>query len=162
MYFSIATSRFQIEMMKHLTDEVLDESRTTGEFTNAQEQFLFFNCSLLRKLISENFNKVTVTSTELVKTNKSLLTSIEALSKVTAGMGVIHVVGKIEMARTGSSSDSLASRLKEMEELTEVFKKTLKSLEQECSTGLAICNELSGHNQVINNDLRKIDQLIAV
>ncbi|WP_415062575.1 PAS domain-containing protein [Bdellovibrio sp.] len=162
MYFSIATSRFQIEMMKHLTDEVLEESQNSGEFTNAQEQFLFFNCSLLRKLISENFSKVTATSAELVRTNKSLLISVEALSKVTAGMGVIHVVGKIEMARTGSSSDSLASRLKEMEELTEVFKKTLKNLEQECSMGLAICNELNGHNQIITNDLKRIDQLIAV
>lgn len=162
MYFSIAMSRLQIEMMKHLTDEIIHESEESGELTKAQEQFLFSNCSLLQKLIAENFSKVTATSADLVRTNKSLLASIESLSKVTNGMGVIHVVGKIEMARTGSSSESLSSRLKEMEELTEVFKKTLKNLEQECNTGISTCSDLVGNNQVINSALGRIGSLFAV
>lgn len=161
MYFSIATSRFQIEMMKHLTDEIIRAKTDSGELSTAQQEFLFFNCSLLQKLIAENFSVVTATSADLVRTNKSLLASIESLSKVTNGMGVIHVVGKIEMARTGSTSDSLVSRLNEMAELTEVFKKTLKNIEQECGTGLAICNELVGNNQMINSDLDRICRLIS-
>lgn len=161
MYFLIATSRLQVEMMKHLADEIIGKNGEVGGLTKEQEEFLFSNCSLLQKLIDENFRKVTTTSLELVRTNKSLLASIESLSKVTNGMGVIHVVGKIEMARTGGASEALASRIKEMEELTDTFKKTLKKLEQECNSGLVICTELMGNNKIINSDLGRIYRLIT-
>lgn len=161
MYFSIATSRFQIEMMKHLTDEIIQARTESGELSQTQREGLFFNCLLLQKLIVESFGSVTATSADLVRTNKSLLASIESLSKVINGMGVIHVVGKIEMARTGSTSDSLVSRLNEMAELTQVFKKALKNLEQECREALAICNDLVRNNQMINSDMDRIFRLIA-
>lgn len=161
MCFSIATSRFQIEMMKHLTDEIIQARTESGELSQTQREGLFLNCLLLQKLIVESFGSVTATSADLVRTNKSLLASIESLSKVINGMGVIHVVGKIEMARTGSTSDSLVSRLNEMAELTQVFKKALKNLEQECREALAICNDLVRNNQMINSDMDRIFRLIA-
>ncbi|KHD89498.1 MAG: hypothetical protein OM95_03860 [Bdellovibrio sp. ArHS] len=162
MYSSIATSRFQIEMMKHLMDEHFQKNDAAGESTEAREKLLFFNSSLLMDLIGANFNKVTTTSKELIQANKLLLSSIEALAKVTNGMGVIHVVGKIEMARTGSKSESLSARLQEMEALTETFKKSLKNLESECQSGLAMCSELVQHNQTMTNDLGKAGDLIAI
>jgi aerotaxis receptor len=158
MYFLMGSSRLQIEMMNHLTNEPWTEQKISAQ----ERQYLLQNCTLLKALIAENFKKVSATSLELMQINKSFLGSIEALSKVTNGMGVIHVVGKIEMARTGIASESLVSRLQEMERLTETFRKTLKNLESQCVLGLTLCEDFKNQSQSITQDLSKMDRLIAV
>ncbi len=72
------------------------------------------------------------------------------------------MVGKIEMARTGIASESLVSRLQEMERLTETFRKTLKNLESQCVLGLTLCEDFKNQSQSITQDLSKMDRLIAV
>lgn len=148
MYFSMATSRLQIEMMNHLIDETQSPE---------QEAFLLQNCHLLKSLISANFADVEETAKKLIKENKSLSRSINMLSKVTAGMDVICVVGKIEMARVKEFSSALESLLADMENLTASFKKTLRSIENESQWGLVRSSELKNHLSVISQNLRHVD-----
>ncbi|MFV8256777.1 PAS domain-containing protein [Bdellovibrio bacteriovorus] len=148
MYFSMATSRLQIEMMNHLIDETQ---------SSEQEEFLLKNCHLLKNLISANFADVEETAKKLIKENKSLNRSINMLSKVTAGMDVICVVGKIEMARVKEFSSALESLLGDMENLTASFKKTLRSIENESQWGLVRSSELKNHLYVISQSLRHVD-----
>ncbi len=148
MYFSMATSRLQIEMMNHLIGETQ---------SSEQEDFLVQNCHLLKDLISANFADVEETAKKLIKENKSLNRSINMLSKVTAGMDVICVVGKIEMARVKEFSSSLESLLGDMENLTASFKKTLRSIENESQWGLVRSSELKNHLYVISQSLRHVD-----
>lgn len=148
MYFSMATSRLQIEMMNHLIVETQSPD---------QEEFLLKNCHLLKNLISANFADVEETAKKLIKENKSLNRSINMLSKVTAGMDVICVVGKIEMARVKEFSSALESLLADMENLTASFKKTLRSIESESQWGLIRSSELKNHLYVISQSLRHVD-----
>ncbi|AFX99897.1 PAS domain-containing protein [Bdellovibrio bacteriovorus] len=148
MYFSMATSRLQIEMMNHLIEETQSSD---------QEEFLLKNCDLLKNLISANFADVEETAKKLINENKSLNRSINMLSKVTAGMDVICVVGKIEMSRVKEFSSALESLLGDMENLTASFKKTLRSIENESQWGLVRSSELKNHLYVISQSLRHVD-----
>lgn len=134
IFVAVAISRFQIEMMNQLAEEVVQEAGEAEEFHR--------NCEPLRHLISENFHRVGINSHNVDRTTRSLLESIQTLNKVTSGMGVLHVVGKIEMARVGAT-ESLGARLSEMSVLNETFKNNLGTLERECKLNLGLCAELN-------------------
>ncbi len=72
MYFLMGSSRLQIEMMNHLTNEPWTEQKISAQ----ERQYLLQNCTLLKALIAENFKKVSATSLELMQINKSFLGSI--------------------------------------------------------------------------------------
>nr|BFD58066.1 hypothetical protein CKG001_01730 [Bdellovibrio sp. CKG001] len=161
MYLAIGVSRFQIEMMNHLLEETLYREDAQASISEEQEQMLIQNCDLLKQLISSNFATVLNTAKELTKENKSLIRSVSMLSKVTAGMDVICVVGKIEMSRVKELSSSLEALLGDMEELTESFKKILRSIEGESKWGLGMSNELREQLTFISQNLRQVDRAIT-
>lgn len=145
MYFLVAVAKFQIEMMERLTKE------------KAQEATLIQNCQLLKELVKVNFQRVSETSTAMTEVNKSLKGSIDALIKITGGLAVVRIVGKIEIARLDELSSELSSRLAEMERLTEVFKNTLGHLEKECRRVTRDCLDLQVNIEKISQNLQKID-----
>lgn len=151
MNIAMATSRFQIEMMNHLIEET--------ELTD-DEGTLLKNCGLLKKLIASNFESVEEIAKVLIKENKSLNRSITMLGKVTAGMDVICVVGKIEMARINDLSSSLTALLADMEKLTEDFKGALRLIDDDSKWGLIRSSELRNHLSSITHNLRKIENVI--
>lgn len=161
MYLAIGISRFQIEMMNHLIEETLTRDNEHSSISDEQEQQLIQNCELLKQLISSNFATVLSTAKDLTKENKSLIRSISMLSKVTAGMDVICVVGKIEMSWVKELSSSLDALLGDMEDLTESFKKILRSIEGESKWGLGRSNELREQLSAISQSLRKVDRAIT-
>ncbi|WP_413559292.1 PAS domain-containing protein [Bdellovibrio sp. HCB209] len=148
MFVAVAISRFQIEMMNQLAEETVLSCESSADFDGAKELDFNQNCSPLRQLIGENFQVVGRTFQNLDNMTRSLLESIQTLNKVTSGMGVLHVVGKIEMVRVGAG-ESLGARLAEMDALNQVFKKTLGNLERECKLNAEICDELKDHEQEI-------------
>lgn len=156
MYFSIATSRFQIDMMKHLADEVIRESKEHGDFTAQHEEFLLSNCKLLQILVVDSFTNVSDITRQLYDTNQFLLSSIRNLRKIIVGMNILHVMGKIELGRVTDNTNSISARLQEMEELTETFKKNLRSLENECSEGTILCKEILDEVSFVQNDIHHI------
>lgn len=156
MYFSIATSRFQIDMMKHLADEVIIEAKETGQFTEQHEEFLFSNCKLLQSLVVDSFGKVSEITKQLYETNQFLLKSIHNLRKIITGMSVLHIMGKIELARLKDDTSSISSRLQEMEKLTETLKINLRNLEVECSEGTILCKEILHEVNFVKNDIHHI------
>ncbi|NUN06503.1 MAG: PAS domain-containing protein [Bdellovibrio sp.] len=147
IYLAVATSRFQIEVLNQFIGEIINGEKSESEEDEARS--LFANCFELKQLIAENFKNVESIAQDLSRDNKSLLQSLTALSKVTAGMDVICVVGKIEMARIQDLSSSLAARLKDMEDLTLDFKKSLRQIESESKTSL-------GHSVALNDSFGKI------
>ncbi|UXR65564.1 PAS domain-containing protein [Bdellovibrio bacteriovorus] len=161
MYLAIGISRFQIEMMNHLIEETLHRENANSTIDEKQEQLLVQNCDLLKQLISANFTIALATAKELTTKNKSLIRSISMLSKVTAGMDVICVVGKIEMSRVKELSSSLDALLGDMEDLTESFKKILRAIESESKWGLGLSNELREQLLFISQNLRKVDRAIT-
>lgn len=148
MFVAVAISRFQIEMMNQLAEETVLSCENSSDFDGSKELDFKQNCAPLRHLIGENFKVVGKTSLNLDKMTRSLLESIQTLNKVTSGMGVLHVVGKIEMVRVGAG-ESLGARLSEMDALNHAFKKTLGNLERECKMNAVICDELKDHEQEI-------------
>lgn len=160
MHFSLATSRFQIEMMHHLLEETVYDLATSDNLSDEQVQQLNYNCSLLKTLISENFLGVERNSRDLIKESKSLAKSISALSRVTAGMDVICVVGKIEMARLEGLSQSLEALLNEMTELTQGFKEELRLMESDSQFSLTKSNDLKIHLSHISSNLKKVEPMV--
>lgn len=161
MYLAVGVSRFQIEMMNHLIEETLYDESKQNLITVEQKQMLIQNCELLKQLITSNFATVLATAKELTAENKSLIRSVSMLSKVTAGIDVICVVGKIEMSRVKELSSSLDALLGDMEDLTESFKKILRSIEGESKWGLGLSNELRELLAFISQNLHKVDRVIT-
>jgi aerotaxis receptor len=157
MHFSIAASRLQIEMMNQLSTEIIAERGEDGSLDDTKKRELILSCHLLKSLIRENFKNVDRRYLELSAVNKSLLSSIQALSKTTNGMGVIHVVGKIEMSRAAGSSEALNALLEEMAQLNDRFKNSLKNLEAQCRNGVMLSAEFDKLNQDILLDLQGLD-----
>lgn len=148
IFVAVAVSRFQIEMMNQLAEEAALSCQNREDFNDDKKLEFQKNCSLLRHLISENFHLVTQNSLNLDRITRSLLESIQSLNKITSGMGVLHVVGKIEMVRVGAG-ESLGARLAEMDALNLLFKRTLGNLERECKMNVDLCGELRGHEEDI-------------
>lgn len=160
IYFAVAISRFQIEVLNQFVEEMIGLQSSAA--SQDEEHSLFANCSELKHLIADNFKNVEITAKELTRDNKSLLQSINALSKVTAGMDVICVVGKIEMARIQDLSSSLAARLKDMEDLTLEFKTSLRQIESECKRGLTHSGNLNALFDKISSNLKWVEELVTV
>jgi aerotaxis receptor len=99
---------------------------------------------------------------DLDKVSKLLLATIERLSQVTAGMDVIRIVGKIEVARVSNLSEELSSRLTEIEELTNDFKDSLRSLESECLWGITCATRITHLTKDIAERLDLMSRIIAV
>ncbi|MGE5085887.1 MAG: PAS domain-containing protein [Bacillota bacterium] len=160
MHSMLGTSRFQIEMMHHF----IKEAMCSNLGVQGEQQILQFvkHCSLLNELVTQNFIKVEQSSTDLDKVSKSLLTTIERLSQVTAGMDVIRIVGKIEVARISDLSDELSSRLAEIEELTNDFKSFLGVLESECLWGTTCAIRITHLTKDISERLALMTKIIAV
>lgn len=148
MFVAVAISRFQIEMMNQLAEETATLCQHRDDFNEDREREFRQDCAPLKYLIEENFQVVGKTSRNLDRVTKSLLESIQTLNKVTSGMGVLHVVGKIEMVRVGAG-ESLGARLAEMDALNSLFKRTLGNLERECKMNVQLCGELRGHEEEI-------------
>lgn len=158
MHFSIGTSRFQMEMMNHL---ILEQRSHGCRMTTQEEEGLLYNLKLLKNLVHANFEKAEATAQKLIKENESLISSLSTLAKVTAGMDVICVVGKIEMARITELTSSLEARLRDMETLTENFKKTLSLMQVDSQWGLKRSTELNKHLTRISLSLKEIDHNLA-
>lgn len=158
IYLAVATSRFQIEVLNQFIGEMINGPKSESEVDEAHT--LFANCFELKQLIAENFKNVESTARDLNRDNKSLLQSLSALTKVTAGMDVICVVGKIEMARIQDLSSSLAARLKDMEDLTLDFKKSLRQIEGESKTSLGHSVALNDSFSKISSSLKWVEELV--
>lgn len=160
MSFAMGASRFQIEMMNHLIEETLTSPDLSEAVDEYSRQFLTQNCRLLKELISTNFKAAEDIAKQLIKENKSLIRSVGMLSKVTAGMDVICVVGKIEMSRVRELSTSLEALLKDMEALTEKFKISLRVIENEIQWGMNKSGDLKEQLFFISQNLNKIDRTL--
>ncbi|MBO9668396.1 MAG: chemotaxis protein, partial [Bdellovibrio sp.] len=158
MHFTLAASRLQIEMMHHF---ILEMARTPKEQDPRVEEF-FTNCNLLNQLVAQNFSQVESTCAELGKVSRSLLSTIERLTQVTAGMDVIRIVGKIEVARVEGLSDTLTSRLAEIEELTISFKDSLRVLKSECLWGITSSSRITTLTKDIGDRLDYMTAIIAI
>ncbi|QDK45239.1 chemotaxis protein [Bdellovibrio sp. ZAP7] len=155
MFVAVAISRFQIEMMNQLAEETSLACQKKEDFDAETERSFQLNCEPIRYLINKNIQSVGEISEKLNHISKSLLSSIQTLNKVTSGMGVLHVVGKIEMARVGAG-ESLSSRLSEMDTLNSLFKQTLGNLERECKLNIKTCEDLSDKEDEIKSRLLKM------
>jgi aerotaxis receptor len=160
MHSMLGTSRFQIEMMYHFIKEAMCSN--LGAQSEAQILQFVKHCSLLNELVTQNFRKVEQSSMDLDKVSKLLLATIERLSQVTAGMDVIRIVGKIEVARVSNLSEELSSRLTEIEELTNDFKDSLRSLESECLWGITCATRITHLTKDIAERLDLMSRIIAV
>lgn len=158
MHVNLATARFQIEMMNQLANEVCQSCEQCTRLTDDSTLNFRFNCRLLSDLITRTLVSVGSTSSNLLSVTKDLLSSIHALSKTVNGMRVIHVVGKIEVARTPGA---LKDDFPEMEGLTENLKDALETLKKECGTGLAICEELDASFGHISSGMGQINKMIS-
>lgn len=160
MTFAMGASRFQIEMMNHLIEETLKSPDLSETVDDENRQFLTQNCKLLKELITINFKQAEEIAQKLIRENKSLIRSVGMLSKVTAGMDVICVVGKIEMARVRELSTSLEALLGDMEVLTEKFKVSLRLIENEIQWGMNKSTDLKEQLSFIAQNLNKIDRTL--
>lgn len=160
MHSMLGTSRFQIEMMHHFIKEAICSN--LGAQSEMQVLQFVKHCSLLNELVTENFLKVEQSSMDLDKVSKLLLATIERLSQVTAGMDVIRIVGKIEVARVSNLSEELSSRLSEIEELTNDFKGSLRVLESECLWGITCATRITHLTKDISERLDLMTKIIAV
>ncbi len=158
MHVNLATARFQIEMMNHLAQEVCQSCEQCTRLKDDSSLSFRFNCGLLSDLIARTLVNVGATSSNLLKVTKDLLGSIHTLSKTVNGMRVIHVVGKIEVARTPGA---LKDDFPEMESLTENLKEALETLKRECSSGLMICRELDASFGQISFGIEEINKMIS-
>lgn len=158
MQFGVATARFQIEMMNHLAQEVCTCSDQCILLADESTQSFRLNCDLLTKLITTTLVNVGSTSSELLKVSKDLLNTIQSLFKTVNGIRVIHVVGKIEVARI---PNSLHNGFLEMEGLTEKLKETLDFLKRECNAGLSICQEVDISYGQMTCSIAEINKLIS-
>ncbi|WP_291515925.1 PAS domain-containing protein [Bdellovibrio sp. ArHS] len=160
MFIAIAIARFQVEMMNCLLEESLLTDKSAS-LEKEQEKILKQNCDLLKQLISTNFAEVQATAQKLIEENKSLIQCVAMLSKVTAGMDVICVVGKIEMARVKELSSSLEALLGDMEGLTEDFKQILRWIDGESKSGLHQSNRLRERLSVISQNLTAVESALG-
>lgn len=158
MHANLAMARFQIEMMNHLAKEVCQSCEQCTRLRDDSTRSFRFNCSLLSDLINKTLVNAGATSSDLLRVTKELLSSIYSLSKTVNGMRVIHVVGKIEIARTPGS---LKDDFPEMERLTEDLKEALETLKSECGSGLMICTELDSSFSQISVGIEEINKMIS-
>ncbi|MDG0817820.1 PAS domain-containing protein [Bdellovibrio svalbardensis] len=164
MCFTFGSSRFQIEMMDHLIRERVLQAGDLGAQSQTDSEKLIFleRLALLNILIVQNFKKVQETSLALTSSSRSLLHTCKRLSQTTAGMDVIRVVGKIEMARVDEVTGVLASRLKDVEDLTQAFKDSLRVLETDCRQGITNSLRVEQMTADVSNVLGTINSLIVV
>lgn len=152
MNFTFAALRFQIEMMNQL---ILEKMNTSGS------QSFIINIALLCQLVNKGFESVERTALILNKSTRSLLRACKDLKKTTAGMNIINITGRIEMARISDTSLTLNSILEEMEKLTEAFKKSLRSLEVDCDKGISSSLKIEEITQHISTKLKILENIQA-